>query len=326
MMAHGHSSATLAAGLAVGDALSLSPALTVALGLAAAGAAVLPDIDCKGSTAATAFGPFSQLAHFGAIELHNVVSASIDAEGEEHSPHRGLTHWWPWWFISGSIIWLVCSVSSWATIVVLTVLFALAARGLAIPDLPMEFQSRFADSFRHQMMMRLARKFLYLCPLTWFMIRARKHVAKTRRYGWWIFTMKFGIGKVTTALASLIAAWFLVNTGAVTSLIPWLGIIVGGGAALHWIEDAPTHMGVPGVRLHKFWKLPFWASFYAGGPFEIVVLWFSLGWLNILLIPHLLSHDWQMFILFWVGLGLAAIILILVIIEGTNHAKQRRYA
>lgn len=325
MMGAGHASSGLCAGLATGDALMLSPLVTVALGLAGAGSTVISDIDCKGSTAATAFGPFSQLAHFGAVELHNVISEAISTDHEEHSPHRGLTHWWPFWVASGAGVWALSTINQWVVIGMLAVLFALAARGLTIPDLPMELQSRFADSLRHQMMMRLARKVLYLCPLTWFMIRARKHVAKTRRYGWWIFTMKFGVGKVTTALASLGLSWFLVTNGAALQLGPWLGLIVGAGMALHYVGDCPTHMGVPGVRLHKFWKLPFWASFYAGGPFELIVMWFSLGWLNILLIPRLLSHDWQMFILFWVGLGLGAIILILVIIEGTNHAKQRRY-
>jgi hypothetical protein len=46
MLGHGHASSGLTTGLAVGDALALGPGAVIALGLAAAGACTLPDIDC----------------------------------------------------------------------------------------------------------------------------------------------------------------------------------------------------------------------------------------------------------------------------------------
>ena len=76
-------------------------------------------------------------------------------------------------------------------------------------------------------------------------------------------------------------------------------------------------MGVPGVKLHQVWKLPFWASFYAGGPFEIMAIWFSLGWLNIVLIPGLLSHAHEMTVLIW-----AASILVVTYHSSNCCCKQ----
>lgn len=326
MMGHGHSSFNLAVGISVGDVLALPPGATIALGLASAGAGLLPDIDCNGSTAATAFGPFSQLAHHAAIQLHHVVSASITTKGYEHGAHRGLTHWWPFWVVCGAAVWAGCQASLWAATAVLALLFALAARGLTIPDLPAETQGRFDDSLRHQMMMRLAYGLLNLNPFTFILRRLRKHVAKTRRYGWRWLGFRFGVGKVLTAAAAAVLAYLLMTAGVVAILAPWLGLIIGLGMALHYLGDCPTHMGVPGFKLHQVWKLPFWASFYAGGPFEIMVIWFSLGWLNIVLMPGLLTHAHQMVVLLWAGLGLGSFIALAIVIEATNSVKRRRYA
>lgn len=327
MMGHGHASSGLTFGLAFGDALALAPGSVITLGLAVAGACTLPDIDCKGSTAATAFGPLSQIAHHGAVELHHMVADSLRNDYDhQHSPHRGLTHWWPFWVVSGAAVWIGCSLNQWVVMGVLAVLFALAARGLTIPDLPAETQGRFDDSLRHHMMMRLAYGLLNLNPFTLCMRRARKHVARTRRYGWWLLSIRFGIGKVATAAASLLAAWWLTTAGVAAQLGPWMGLIVGGGMALHYIGDCPTHMGVPGLRLNQVWKLPFWASFYAGGPFEIMVMWFGLGWLNILLIPGLLTHSHQMTALFWVGLFLGVVVVLVILIEARSQVRRRRYA
>lgn len=324
MMGHGHASSGLCTGLIVGDTLQLNPLMTITLGLAGAGAAVLPDIDCVGSTASTAFGPISEAAHYGSVALHNLVAHSLSTGPEKHSEHRGLTHWWPFWIVSGLGVWLLCSVNQWVVMGVLAVLFSLAARGLTIPDLPAETQGRFADSLRHEWMMALAYRVLYLCPFTWAMRAGRKHVARTRRYGWWVFTVRVGVGKIFTAGVATGAAWFLVYDGDAALLGPWLGLLVGAGMLLHWLGDCPTHMGVPGISLFKFWKLPFWASFYAGGPFEIICLWFPLGWLNILMAAPI-GHAWQMKIALAVGIALGIVIIILVVVEGTQ-ARRRRYA
>jgi hypothetical protein len=326
MMGHGHGSFNLAVGFSVGDALSLSPAATIALGLASAGAGLLPDIDCVGSTAATAFGPFSKMAHYGAIELHNVVSAAISTDQHEHGAHRGLTHWWPFWMACGAVVWAGSALSPWVVTAVLALLFALAARGLTIPDLPAETQGRFDDSPRHHLMMKLAYGLLNLNPFTLLMRRGRKHVAKSRRYGWGWLRFRFSTGKILTAIAAAALAYGLTVAGAVTVLAPWMGLIVGVGMLLHYIGDCPTHMGVPGAKLHKIWKLPFWASFYAGGPFEIMAIWFSLGWLNIALIPGLLSHQHEMTVLLWVSLVLGSLTAIAVVVEATSAVKRKRYA
>jgi hypothetical protein len=326
MMGHGHASFGLFAGLAVGDALALPPTATLTLGLASAGAGVLSDIDCVGSTAATAFGPFSQFAHYGAIELHNVVSASLTTDEHKHGAHRGLTHWWPFWLASGGSVWFVCMLSQWVVMGVLALLFALAARGLTIPDLPAETQGRFDYSPRHHMMMKLAYGLLNLNPFTLIMRRGRKHIAKTRRYGWGRLGFRFGVGKVLTAMAATALAYGLVTAGVAATIGPWLGLIIGFGMALHWFGDCPTHMGVPGVKLHQVWKLPFWASFYAGGPFEIMAIWFTLGWLNILLIPGLLSHAHEMTVLIWTSSVLVVLIILAIIIQATSVVNRRRYA
>jgi hypothetical protein len=324
MMGHGHASSGLCAGLVAGDILLLPPLAIVTLGACGAGAVVLSDIDCKGSTAATVFGPFSEVTHYGAVELHNVVSAAISHDDHPHGAHRGLTHWWPFWPVCGVAVWFVCTLSQWVVMGVLAVLFALAARGLTIPDLPAETQGRFDDSPRHALLMKIAYGMLNLCPFTLFMRRARKHVTKTKRYGWKWLGLRFGVGKVLTAGASAGAAYGLLIQGTAALLAPWLGLIVCLGMALHWVGDCGTHMGVPGLFLHQIWKLPFWASFYAGGPFEVIVMWFGLGWLNILLIPGLLSHAWQMTIMFWVGSGLGVVVILAIIIEATM-GQNRRY-
>ena len=326
MMGHGHASSGLCAGLAVGDALMLPAAATLALGLGLAGACTLSDIDCAGSTASTAFGPFSKMAHYGAIELHNVVSASISTDHEPHSAHRGLTHWWPFWLVCGAAVWIGSTLSPWVVTAVLALLFALAARGLTIPDLPAETQGRFDNSIRHHMMMKLAYGMLNLNPFTLLMRRGRKHVAKSRRYGGRRLGFRFSTGKMLTAMGAAALAYGLTVAGAVTVLAPWIGLIVGGGMLLHYIGDCPTHMGVPGARLHKIWKLPFWASFYAGGPFEIMAIWFSLGWLNILLIPGLLSHQHEMTMLFWVSLVLGSLTVLAIVVEATSVVKRKKYA
>jgi hypothetical protein len=208
---------------------------------------------------------------------------------------------------------------------VVAVLFALAARGLTIPDVPTERQDRFIDSLRHELAMKAAYRLLLLCPFTWLMRRGRKKVARTRRYDWGLFSFRFGIGKVMTLGASIIISFMLLKQGTITALSPWLGLIVGAGMLLHWIGDSPTHMGVPGFLLHHKWKLPFWASFYAGGPFEVAIIWFSLGWLNLALIPDLLPRMIETQIILWGGLGLGLVMALAILVEGTQRTKQRRY-
>ena len=330
MMGHGHTTYNLANGLALGDALMLPPLVTLTLGVCLAGAGTLPDIDCKGSSVSTAFGPFSEAIHHASIQLHHMVSAALYSDHDfesGHNEHRGLTHWWPFWIICGGGVEIGClTVGRWFVMGVIAVLFAVAARGLSIPDVPTERQDRFIDSLRHEFAMKMAYRLLLLCPFTWCMRRMNKKVRRTRRYGWGIFSFRFGVGKVLTLIASIAAAYALTLQGTSVVVGPWLGLIVFVGMFLHWLGDSPTHMGVPGFLLHHKWKLPFWASFYAGGPFEVAVIWFTLGWVNILLIPGLLPHDFQMKIILWGSIGLAMIIILAIVVEATQRTKQRRYA
>jgi hypothetical protein len=335
MMGHGHTSFNLVNGLALGDALALPPLVTLTMGVCLAGAGTLPDIDCHGSTASTAFGPFSDAVHHASKHLHHMVAASLYSEHDfenGHSEHRGLTHWWPFWIVCGGGVEIGClTVGRWFVMGVIAILFALAARGLSIPDVPTERQDRFLDSLKHEFAMRWAYRLLLLCPFTWCMRLLNKRVRRTRRYTLFSifshdFGFRFGIGKVVTLGVSVLISYALVTQGVASTIGPWLGLIVFAGMLLHWLGDSPTHMGVPGFLLHHKWKLPFWASFYAGGPFEVAVIWFCLGWLNLLLIPGLAPRWLEMDVITWGGLFLGLIILLAIIVEGTQRTKQRRYA
>ncbi|HKU53225.1 MAG TPA: metal-dependent hydrolase, partial [Nitrospira sp.] len=133
-MAHGHTTFNFALGLSFGNALSLPPGVTLVGATCLAGAGTLCDIDCKGSTVSTAFGPFSEVAYHGAVHLHHMVSAAMYSDHDfeaERTEHRGLTHWWPFWLAVGAGVWAGCAfVGQWFAMSVIAVLFALAARGL----------------------------------------------------------------------------------------------------------------------------------------------------------------------------------------------------
>jgi hypothetical protein len=322
MMAHGHCAFNLAVGLSVGNALALPPLMTITGAVAFAGAGTLPDIDCAGSTASTVFGPFSEVVHHGSIELHHIVYHALYPSESTHSPHRGLTHWWPFWVFCGLGITLACSINQWVVMGVLAVLFALAARGLTIPDLPAETQGRFQDSLRHKLAMKWSYRLLNLNPMTFILRRMRKHTAKSRRYGGERLGFRLGIGKIVMAGLGAGAAYGLTVNGTAAQIGPWLGLLVGLGMLLHWMGDCPTHMGVPGFLLHQTWKLPFWASFYAGGPFEVAVIWWGLGWFNTAMLPHVLPRHYQLEISLWGAVGLSTIIIFLIITEARHSRKK----
>jgi LexA-binding, inner membrane-associated putative hydrolase len=330
MMAAGHTEFNFANGLALGDSLALPPLVTLTVGVCLAGAGTLPDNDSKNSTVTTAFGPFSLATYHITKELHHVVASSLQPDYDfDPPPHRGITHWYPWWIVFGIGVWAGCHfVGQWFAMGVIAILFALAARGLTIPDVPTEPQDRFADSLHHEILMKNAYRLLWLCPFTWLMRIGRKRVDRKRNYGWWIFRVRFGIGKVMTLGISTAIAGGLTIQGTTAIVAPWLGLIVGVGMFLHWIGDSPTHMGVPGVLLHHKWKLPFWASFYAGGPFEVACIWFTFGWLNIFLLlgaVGILSHAFVMQIVLWGGIGLGVLMITAIVVEATQRTKQRRY-
>lgn len=330
MMGAGHAWSGACAGLATGDALALSPVLTTILGAAGAGAAVLCDIDCAGSTATAAFGPVSTAAHYGAIELHYIAVALVDPMHQErHGAHRGLTHWWPWWIIVGGAVALGCELSRWTSVGVLIVLFTLAVRGLTIPSQPSTPQHRFTHPHTHQTAMTGAYALLRFTPL-WFMHKARKHVNRTTQIGGKTLGFKFGTGKLLTFLAVSAIVLGANYLGDLPQLGPWLGLLVWAGHFLHWIGDYPTEMGVPGYYLTRFWRLPKWIAFKAGGPFEIVALWVPMGLFACYLLLgalRLRPHVEVVTVLWYVAAffgALAVAVTIATLI--TNAVKRRSYA
>jgi hypothetical protein len=329
MMGVGHSLSGLSAGVAVGDGLALPPVVTLTLGLAGAGAAVLCDIDCKGSTAESAFGPVSTAAHYGAIELHYMAAAMVDpAHEDRHSAHRGLTHWWPWWIVVGGAVALGCELSRWTSVGVLIVLFTLAVRALTIPSQPSTPQHRFAHPHTHRAAMTTAYTLMQFTPL-WWLHKARKHVNHTTQIGRKTVGFKFGIGKLLTFLAVSGVVLGADYVGQLPQLGPWLGLLVWVGHLLHWIGDSPTEMGVPGFYLTKFWRLPKWIAFKAGGPFEIIALWIPLGLLSMFLVlgsVHLVSHVLVMAVLYWVAAGFGVLVILITAATLLTNAYQRRYA
>lgn len=155
-MGIGHGLSGADAGMATGAVLALSPVLGLILMTSGAGVAVLCDIDCKGSTVETAFGPLSRLWHIAAVEAHHTVCVAIGAHDVAHKAHRGLTHWWPSWLVMGGAVTTACATNRWVAPAILAVLFAVGIRALSIPALAQHTQARFHDSVAHRVGMDLA--------------------------------------------------------------------------------------------------------------------------------------------------------------------------
>lgn len=329
MMGVGHGLSGLCAGLGVGNALGLHPSTTALLGAAGAGAAVLCDIDCAGSTASTAFGPLSTLIHTGCVELHYVATAIIDPDNEApHSPHRGLTHWWPWWVLTGGGVALGAQFSSWVAPIVLIVLLTLGVRAVAIPDRPSTPQNRFRHvrfPYLHDRMMRIAYGLVDITPLRALRI-LRKHTNQTRKIGDGWFSVRIPVGKITVILAVtalILGAW---HYNELPSLGPWLGALVFFGQWLHWIGDSPTEMGVPGLLLNRLVRLPKWIAFKAGGWFEVIALWVPMGCLAVYLIPGLRPHAEVVWVLQWVGLIVGSVFAVITVLTFLTRRLEHRYA
>lgn len=330
ILGHGHASSGLCAGLAVGDSMQFPPALTLTLGAAGAGAALLCDIDCAGSTAASAFGPVSEIAHHLAIEAHYAAVALIDPEHTDgHGAHRGLTHWWPWWILMGGAVALGCELSRWTSIGALIVLFTLAVRGLTIPGQPSTPQGRFRNPHTHQVAMTGAYHLMRFTPL-WFLHKARKHVNRTKRIGGKTLGFAFGVGKLTTFLTCAGLVLGANYYSVLPQLGPWLGLLVWGGHFLHWLGDCPTEMGVPGWHLTRFWRLPKWLAFKAGGPFEVVALWVPMGFLACFLLGGafgFVAHALVVTVLWYIAAGFGVLAFAIAVATAvTRTIKRRSYA
>jgi hypothetical protein len=165
MMAYGHAISGWCAALMLINALSLfttTPGgaavvivsviaafiLSLAIALAMAGWAIVPDWDYKNSTISTAFGPFSQIVHKLVLELHYTVCSLTADVGARKPPgaHRGVTHWWPFPIALGGLVGLGCWYSKWILFGVLVVVYTGAIRALTVPD----YRPRQVDTIRHR--------------------------------------------------------------------------------------------------------------------------------------------------------------------------------
>lgn len=280
--------------------------ITLAVALAMAGAAILPDWDYKNSTIATAFGPFSLCVHIAILEIHHAVCA-LTKDGTDRKPpglHRGVTHWWPAPLVTGGGIALGCQWNRWFLFGVLLVLYTGAIRALTVSD----YTPKPTHTVRHRWAMELAHKILWYVPWMRALKRGRRHIDRTKtiHITYW---QRIGIpvGKIGTICVAAIFALIAIRYPWVVAHGAWVGVIVILGMFLHNLGDAPTELGIPGWKLRRFWRLPRWLAFKAGGPFEILCLWIPMGGLDIVLIPGILPHVWVMAIqhvIAW-GLGIA---------------------
>jgi membrane-bound metal-dependent hydrolase YbcI (DUF457 family) len=168
---------------------------------------------------------------------------------------------------------------------------------------------------------------LDLIPFMWALKYMRRHVNRTHtiRLSYW-HRIIIPVGKIGTILVAgnfaLIAtrfSWVVIH-GA------WLGAIVMIGMYLHILGDSPTEMGIPGVRLNRFWRLPKWLAFRAGGPFEILCLWIPMTGLGIYLIPGLRPHNEVMAIQHYLIQGLSILAGCAIVIEAiTRYARRKAW-
>lgn len=240
-------------------------AATLAIAGALAGSATLPDLDHHGSTATTAFGPASWVAHRAVVRVHNLV-AHLTWDPGEGMPgaHRGVTHWWPGPLVVGALVGVPCWFSYWAALAMLAVLFTLAVLGMTVPE--------YRPSERHTPGVARAYFIATFVPTIAVLrlLRRRLHRA----------------GKVAVFLGCAGLAWLALRYAP--GVGQWLGVIVALGMYVHIAGDAPTRSRVPGWTLRGEFPWPRSLAFYAGGTFEILCCWvpFSLG--AVLLIPGVL--------------------------------------
>lgn len=327
----------------------------LAMALAFAGAAILPDWDYKNSTISTAFGPLSQWVHKGVVQLHFIV-ADLTKQGGDRKPpgaHRGVSHWWPTPLVVGGLTAWGCWWSHWFLFGTLVVLYTGAIRALTVPD----YMPKPNHSPRRRWSMQATHGILDLTPGSiitlstiglagtwlaskWFLFavlvvmvlvipihylkKARKHVNRTHviHLTYW-HKLSIPIGKIGTVFTAAILAFIVTRQPFVVSHGAWVGVIVCLGMFLHMLGDYPTEMGGPGLTLYRFWKLPKWLAFKAGSPFEIA-LWVLMSVLAIYLLPGVRPHNEVLVVQEYIAWGLGATITLAVIIEATSRHTRKR--
>jgi hypothetical protein len=297
--------------------------LAFACGFAMAGAAAISDWDHPNSTVTTAFGPLSYQVHLAVLELHYMVCALSIHGGNRKppGPHRGITHWWPAPLVTGGAVTAGCAYSKWALFGVLVVLYTVAIRGLTVPD----YMPREHDTVRHRWSMITAHGILDLLPFMWIPKLMRRHVIRTHtvHLTHW-HRIIIPVGKIGTVLVAANFGLIAIRSEWVVIHGVWLGLIVALGMYLHILGDSPTEMGIPGFRLTRFWRLPKWLAFRAGGPFEILMLWIPMTGLGIYLIPGLRPHDEVMVVQHYLVWGLSILAGLAVVIEASTRYARRK--
>jgi hypothetical protein len=365
MLAFGHAISGWCAWMMLVNALSLfhqfilaAMLLLAILGaLAMAGAAIICDWDHPNSTITTAFGPFSYQVHLAVIELHyTVASATADAGNRKlPGPHRGITHWWPFPLATGAVVAVGAWLNQWVMFAILLILFTGAIRALTVP----EYRPRLNDTIRHRWSMLSAHGILDLAPVTimglatvgvlgmifvseWVLYlciliaamlipfhvlkKLRKYVNRTYRIGgYWLYYL-IPVGKIGTVILAAAIALVAIRVPYVVENGYWLGALVTIGMYLHILGDAPTEMGIPGWKLNRYWRLPKWLAFKAGGPFEILGCWVPMVGLGIYLIPGLRPREEVLMVQTYILYGLCALAALAICIEfGTRYARKRAW-
>jgi hypothetical protein len=329
-MAYGHSLTGWCACLMIINWLSLyadmplaaAVLLVIGTAFASAGAAILSDWDYINSTISTAFGPLSKWVHLGIVQVHYVV-ADLVTEGRPNTkpqPHRGITHWWPAPIVAGGGVSALCAWNRWAIFGVLVVLYTGAIRALTVPD----YMPKNTDTVRHRWSMELAHKILGWLPITYLLKRARLVINRkyTVQLTYWR-KFAFPVGKLLTIIVAANFALLAIRFDWVVRHGPWLGAIVCLGMYLHNLGDAPTEKGIPGFRLDRYWRLPKWLAFKAGGPFEIF-LYIPMTLFALYLLPGLRPHGEVLWVQGYVIKGLGALAVGGIVIEYLGRYWRKR--
>jgi len=270
-------------------------------------------------------GILSKQVHKGVIQVHFFVADLTKRGGHRKppGPHRGVTHWWPAPLVTGGLVSAFCYVDKWALFGTLVVLYTAALRGLTVP----EYAARSTDTIRHRWAMELAHYLIRFVPWMVALKRARRPQLHTHAiyFTYWR-KIDLPVGKLMTIFVAADLALLAIQYPWVVAHGGWLGVVVALGMYLHIYGDAFTEMGVPGIWLDQFWRLPKWLAFRAGGPFEILCLWVPMAGLGIFLIPGLFPRELVMSVQTYIVWGLGVLTGAAIIIEliARHIRKQRR--